>query len=141
MGWLIAGVIAAGAAIIGGISSAVATSKASKAQEEAAETQAGQVREEYQWKVGDLKTQQARFRGNQKAVIGKAGVELSSGSPLALQAETSRMMAEDVRRLKQQGEWSAETLESEAEMYKKTRPWQVAGSLLGGVASGAGMFL
>ena len=136
-----AAILAAGAAILGGVASAVAGSQASKAQEEAAETQAGQVREEYQWKVGDLKTQQARFRGNQKAVIGRAGVELSSGSPLALQAETSRMMSEDVRRLKQQGEWSAETLESEAEMYKKTRPWQVAGSLLGGVASGAGMFI
>ena len=133
--------IAAGAAIIGGVASAVATSKANKAQEEAAETQAGQVREEYQWKVGDLKTQQARFAGHQRAVIGRAGVELSSGSPFALQAETARMMAEDVRRLKQQGEWSAETLETEAEMYKETRPWQVAGSVLGGVASGAGMFI
>ena len=133
--------IAAGAAILGGVASAVAGSQASKAQEEAAETQAGQVREEYQWKVGDLKTQQARFRGHQKAVIGKAGVELSSGSPLALQAETSRMMSEDVRRLTQQGAWEVEALESEAEIYKKTRPWQVAGSLLSGVASGAGMFI
>ena len=148
-------IIAAGAAIIGGAVSAVAGSKESKAREAMARSneaqaikEAGQIEEAYEWKASDLKTQQARFRGHQKAVIGKAGVELSSGSPLALQAETARMMSEDVRRPSLAGQWEKEArlfegsqYGEQADMYKKTRPWQIGGSLFSGVASGAGMFL
>lgn len=152
---LLAGIVAAGAAIIGGALSAKATAEASKAQQEMAEAnktqaekEAEQIAQATEFQISDLKTQQARFRGHQKAVIGRSGVELSSGSPLALQAETARMMSEDVRRLSLAGKWEKEArlfeasqYGEEAEAYKKTRPWQVAGSLLSGVASGAGMFI
>jgi hypothetical protein len=138
MFWLFAG-LAAGAALIGGALKAKAVSEESKAEEAAAREEALQVRKETEWKVGDLRTQQKQFAGTQQAMIGRSGVKLTSGSPLALLSETSRRMSEDVRRLQQQGEWEAEHLEAEADIYKRTRPYQVWGSLLGGLASGAGM--
>ena len=141
MFWIIAGIIAAGAAIIGGGLKAKAESEASKAQEAAARDEAAQTRVETQWKVEDLQTQQKQFLGTQQALIGRSGVKLSSGSPLALLGETGARMTEDVRRMRQAGEWGAEALEAEAEMYKKTRPYQVWGSLLGSLASGASMLI
>ncbi len=134
-------IIAAGAALLGGVASAVAVSKESKAKEEAARSAADQVRKETQWKIGDLQTQQKQFMGTQQAMIGRSGVKLTSGSPLALMGETSRRMAEDVRRMYQQGEWDAEAMLEEADLYKKTRPWQVGGSLLSGLSSGAGSMM
>lgn len=152
---LIAGAIAAGAALIGGITSAAAASQVSKAQQEMAEAnraqaikEARQIEEATQLQISDLRTQQKRFMGQQKALIGKSGVLLTSGSPLALVAETSRMAAEDVRRLSLAGQMEKETrlfeasqFGEQAEMYRKSRPWQIAGSLLGGIASGASMFI
>jgi len=135
----IIGMIAAGAALIGGGLKAAAVSEESKAQEAAARDEAAQTRVETQWRVEDLQTQQKQFLGTQQALIGRSGVKLSSGSPLALLSETGARMSEDVRRLRQQGEWGAEALEAEAEMYKKTRPYQIWGSLLGSLASGGSM--
>ena len=135
----IIGMIAAGAALIGGGLKAAAVSEESKAQEAAARDEAAQTRVETQWRVEDLQTQQKQFLGTQQALIGRSGVKLSSGSPLALLSETGARMSEDVRRLRQQGEWGAEALEAEAEMYKKTRPYQIWGSLLGSLASSGSM--
>jgi hypothetical protein len=151
MPWLIA--IAVGALALGGALKATAISKESKAEEAAAREQsaqrrreAAQTRIETEWNVGDLQTQQKQFMGTQQAMIGRSGVKLTSGSPLALLSETGARMSEDVRRLRQQGEWAAEnigweaeSLEAQADIYKKTRPYQVWGSLLGTVASGASM--
>jgi cell division protein FtsB len=137
----IIGMIAAGAALIGGGLKAAAVSEESKAQEAAARDEAAQTRVETQWKVEDLQTQQKQFLGTQQALIGRSGVKLSSGSPLALLSETGARMSEDVRRMRQQGEWGAEALEAEAEMYKKTRPYQVWGSLLGSLASAGSMLI
>lgn len=148
-------ILAAGAAIAGGIAGAVAGSKASKAQQEMAEAnkaqaekEAEQIAEATRLQISDLKTQQARFMGHQKAMIGRSGVELSTGSPLALQAETARMMSEDVRRLTLAGKWEKEgrlfeasQYGEEAEMYKKMRPWQVGSSLFSGLSSGVGVFV
>jgi hypothetical protein len=138
--WIFA-VIAAGVALLGGALKAKAISEESKAQEAAARDEAAQTRIETQWKVEDLQTQQKQFMGTQQAMIGRSGVKLSSGSPLALLSETGARMSEDVRRMRQAGEWGAEALEAEAEMYKKTRPYQVWGSLLGSLASGASMLI
>ena len=135
---LVFGAIAAGASLLGSAMNAVGTYKASQAQEQEAREAARQTRLETGWKIADLQVQQKQFRGTQMALIGRSGVSLSSGSPLALMGETSRRQIEDVRRLKQQGEWEAESLLTQAEMYKKTRPWQLAGSLLGGLSSAAG---
>jgi len=148
-------ILAAGAALLGGITKAVGASKESKAKEKMAkeneaqaEKEAGQIEEAYQLRLSDLQTQQKRFAGHQKTLIGRAGVQLTSGSPLALMSETSRMMAEDVRRLKLEGQmakegrlFEASQYGEEAGLYRKTRPWQVGGSLLGGVAQGASFFI
>jgi hypothetical protein len=139
MPWLIA--IAVGALAIGGALKAKAISEESKAQEAAAREESAQIRKETQWNIEDLQTQQKQFMGQQQAMIGRSGVKLTSGSPLALLGETSRRMTEDVRRMWQQGEWQAEHLEAQAEMQKKTRPYQVWGSLLGTVASGASLLI
>jgi hypothetical protein len=150
---LIAGIIAAGASLIGGALKAKAISEQSKAEEAAAREQsaqrrreAAQTRIETELNIGDLQTQQKQFLGTQQAMIGRSGVKLTSGSPLALLSETGARMSEDVRRLRQQGEWvaenigwEAESLEAQADIYKKTRPYQVWGSLLGSVASGASL--
>lgn len=169
----ILGLIAAGAGLLGGIMNAVSTAQASQAQQEEAVAQAelaesqaaqltaqaqetaGQIRKETEWKIGDLQTQQRQFMGQQKVLIGRSGVKLSSGSPLALLTETSRRAGEDVRRMWQQGEWGAENVLAQASMesetllaqaeiyrmqgqaYQRMRPWQVLGSLLGAVGSGA----
>jgi len=148
-------ILAAGAALVGGIISAAATSQQSKAEEEMAlanqtqaEKEAGQIREAYGLQLSDLKTQQARFMGQQKAMIGKSGVKLTTGSPLELLAETSRVHAEDVRRLKLAGEieaggraFEASQYGKQAEAYRKTRPWQVAGSLFGSIGQASSYFI
>ncbi len=131
----IIGAIAAGAALIGGALKAKAASEESKAEEAAAREEAAQTRQATEFKVEDLQLQQKQFAGTQQAMIGRSGVKLSSGSPLALISETSRRMTQDVQRLRQQGEWDAEAMEAEADVYKKTRPYQVWGSLLGSLAS------
>ncbi len=138
MFWLIAG-IAAGAALLGGALKAKAASDQSKAEEAAAREDALQKRQETEWKVSDLQTRQRQFLGEQQAMIGRSGVKLSSGSPLALISETGGRMSEDVRRMRQQGEWDAESLEAEADVYRKTRPYQVWGSLLGSLATAGSM--
>ena len=131
--------IAAGAALIGGLFKAKAASDQSKAEEAAAREEARQTRIETEWKVGDLQLQQKQFLGTQQAMIGRSGVKLSSGSPLALISESSRRMSQDVSRLRQQGEWDAEAMEAEADVLKKTRPYEVAGSLLGTLAFAGSM--
>lgn len=138
MFWLFAG-LAAGAALLGGAVKAKAASEESRAKEAAAREEALQVRKETEWKVGDLQLQQKQYAGQVTARIGASGVKISSGSPLALQAENARRMTQDVERLRQQGEWEAEHLEAEADIYRRTRPYQVGGSLLGGLASAAGI--
>jgi hypothetical protein len=170
---LVLGAIAAGAQLLGGIFGAIGLSQQSQAQEQEAEAQAqlaeqtaaaeraraeeiaGQIRQETEWNVADLETQQRQFRGQQVALIGRSGVRVSSGSPAALLAETGRRQGEDVRRLRQQGEWTAQGVLEEAEMeaegllaqadiyrmqaesYRRMRPWQITTSLLGGFGSAA----
>jgi hypothetical protein len=135
----IIGAIAAGAALIGGVLKAKAASDESKAEEAAAREEAAQTRQATEFKVEDLQLQQKQFAGTQQAMIGRSGVKLTSGSPLALIGETSRRMSQDVARLRQQGEWDAEAMEAEADVLKKTRPYQVWGSLLGSLASAGSM--
>jgi hypothetical protein len=132
-------IIAAGAALIGGALKAKAASDESKAEEAAAREEAEQTRQATEFKVEDLQLQQKQFAGTQQAMIGRSGVKLTSGSPLALIGETSRRMSQDVSRLRQQGEWDAEAMEAEADVLKKTRPYQVWGSLLGSLASAGSM--
>jgi hypothetical protein len=136
---LVIAAIAAGASLIGGALKTKALSDESKAEEAAARDEAAQTRLETDWKIGDLQTQQKQFLGNQQAMIGRSGVKLSSGSPLAFMSETSSRMTEDVRRMRQQGEWDAEAMEAEADVYKKTRPYQVWGSLFGSLATAGSM--
>lgn len=133
--------LAVGALAIGGALKAKAAAEKSKAEEAAAREEATQVREQTKWKIEDLRTQQKEFLGQSQAMIGRSGVKLTSGSPLAYTGEMSRRMTEDVRRMRQAGEWSAEALEAEAKVLRETRPYEIWGSLLGTVASGAGMFL
>lgn len=135
----IIGAIAAGAALIGGALKAKALSDESKAEEAAAREEAQQTRQRTEFQVEDLQLQQKQFAGTQQAMIGRSGVKLTSGSPLALIGETSRRMTQDVSRLRQQGEWDAEAMEAEADVLKKTRPYQVWGSLLGSLASAGSM--
>jgi hypothetical protein len=134
-------ILAAGAAIAGGVAGAVAKSRESKAAEKTALQNKKYTEEQYALELSDLQTQQKRFAGQQKTLIGRAGVKLTSGSPLALQAETARAMAEDQRRLQLQGEFEAGQYGEEAKTYKKTRPWQVGASLLGGFGQGASYFM
>ena len=134
-------ILAAGAAVLGGIAGAISASQQSKAAEKAARANKAHVEEETALKMEDLKTQQKQFSGQQRTLIGRAGVQLNTGSPLALQAETERRMAEDRRRLQVAGEFEASQYEEQADLFKKMRPWQVGSSLLGGVAQGASFFI
>lgn len=148
-------ILAGGAALLGGIAGAIGAAQTSKAQQEMAEAnqtqaekEAEQIQEASRLQVSDLKTQQKQFMGQQKALIGRSGVKLTTGSPVALMAETSRRATEDVRRLELAGQMETEArlfeasqYGEQAEMYRRTRPWQVAGSLFSGVASGASYFV
>jgi len=138
---MIWGILAAGAALWGGVVRARSASQQSKAAEKTALANKAHVEEETALQMKDLQTQQKQFSGQQRTLIGRAGVKLTTGSPLALQAETARRMAEDQRRLQVSGEFEASQYEEQADLFKKIRPWQVGGSLLGGVARGASFFI
>jgi hypothetical protein len=126
---LIMGAVALGAAVIGGITSAVATSKQSKALEEQARANQAQVLKETEETVGDIRLEGGQFASMQKAMIGASGVSMKSGSPLATIMDTQQKIEKDISRVRQGGEFEAGQYAAQAESLKKTRPWQIGTSL------------
>lgn len=127
---VIMGAIALGSAVIGGITSAVAGWKQSKALEEQAEANAAQVAIETAQQIADIREEGAELAGTQRAMIGASGVSLKTGSPLAVLRDTQRGIQKDIKRVQQGGEFEAGQYTKQAQTYRKTRPWQLGSSLM-----------
>ncbi|MCR4296522.1 MAG: hypothetical protein NUW21_13385 [Elusimicrobia bacterium] len=99
---------------------------------------------------GALESGQARMEGTkvigqQKAAIGASGIDASSGSAVALMADTrvqSELDAVTIANNAAREAWGFRTqarqLDSQAKKTREASKWAVAGSLIGTAASGAG---
>jgi hypothetical protein len=149
------GAIAAGAAVIGGITRAIGTAKASKAAEEQAEQNAAFARGEAKqlarargMAVGDIGRAVGTTVGKIRSVAGASGVKATSGSPLAAinlsyaNAERDKARAQLQYNMEIAGRrHEASQYSQQAQSEKDTRFWQVSSSILGSAGQGAGALM
>ena len=81
--------------------------------------------------VTDYKLQSDIYKRNQLAAQGAAGARVGAGSPLELRLQEAKIMAEDVIRIQQRGQYAAEKVKKQGELGVKVANIAVLDDLLG----------
>ena len=81
--------------------------------------------------VTDYKLQSDIYKRHQLAAQGAAGARVGAGSPLELRLQEAKIMAEDVIRIQQRGEYAAEKVVAQASADVKVANVAVLDDLLG----------
>ena len=142
-GWLgAASLIGTGLKVVGDISQANTESKIMEANARNAEIQAKSIQESAKSETFRLSKERNQMIGTQAALTGAAGVDISSGSPLEIMAETARSYESDIQNLGYMGDTKAATKNFEASIYdwgasqKRRAGWINAGTdLFSGIST------
>lgn len=86
---------------------------------EATRAQASAVRRESAERLRVFDEETGRFQGRQKTLFGSAGVELTTGSPLAVTQQTIETQERERQFLKEGGELEVQALEKQAEFQEE----------------------
>lgn len=111
-----------------------------------ADMAAGDARQRGAQEAGRVRMQGSRIVGEQKAAMGASGVDPSTGSPLALMADTRLISELDAATLQNNAAreaWGysvqAESLRLRAKQAEQAGSFAAAGTILGGLGRSAGI--
>jgi hypothetical protein len=125
--------IAAGVSLIGSGISAIGTYKAGQAQAKAYEYNAKMATEQAAYEEEQSREKFKQLMGQQKALYAKAGVSLTSGSPLLVLAEQASEAEEEALNIRYAGANQATMYKWQAEQAKQAGTIGAFGSFLSGL--------
>lgn len=138
-------------AAAGAVGSGISSHKQSKYQAEVMENQAKmeearavQSLEQNEAEIAKFDRQSARLRGEQNALMGASGLDMSSGSLMDIAADTVREQAIDRQNLAHQGKINAQDHVNQAGALRSQASLERSAgrnSLLGGIVSGSASLL
>jgi len=133
-GILIAGAVISGvSAIAGGISA----KKQAESQADITEQQGAFAKASALDQAERFREQGESFLSGQRVGFASAGVQLDTGSPLAVMKKSEENLEQDVKRIQEAGENAATLAGNQAAAFRK----QGQGAFLGGILGGGSTFL
>jgi hypothetical protein len=116
-----------GMSAVGGITSAIGSIMGGKAKKRAAEAQARQLEAQAQEVLRrselnriKMKEEQKQFEGVQASGFAKGGIDLGTGSPLLVMAETAIQFEKDIAEEKRQAEFEAAQIRAGAAAQRQS---------------------
>lgn len=125
--WLAAnaGTIATTAAAAGTVGKTISGIQTSRAQSKAARAEAGSIRESAAFEEAQFRKRAAQVLAKQRAIGAASGIDISSGSPLAVMLDTAREAELEAQAIRRSGEIGVEGKKFESRLVRGRVPGQL----------------